>query len=110
MTIKDTLRRARRLRGFELLMIGLMVVAGLTALLAVLGACGTGKVGEPFRDAPRGATSSGPMDVIEMSDGFSNVGTKCDHGNRVYVVFKGDNLYGSVAVVRQDPTCPGAKP
>lgn len=40
-----------------------------------------------------------------MSDGFSNLGTKCDHGNRVYVVYHGDNPYGSVAVVPADPTC-----
>jgi hypothetical protein len=72
--------------------------------LALLSSC-TDKVSEPFRDAPRGGTNSAPMDVIEMSDGFSNVGTKCDHGNRIYVVFKGDAEYGAIAVVTKDPTC-----
>jgi hypothetical protein len=86
------------------------VRAGLVSLLALdltllLASCGVGKVSEPFRDAQRGGTNSAPMDVIEMSDGFSNVGTKCDHGNRVYVIFKGDQPYGSLSVVAKDETC-----
>lgn len=70
-----------------------------------LASCGAQKMNEPFRDAPRGATNSAPADVIEMPDGFSNAATKCDHGNRLYVLFKGDQPYGAVAVVPQDPTC-----
>jgi hypothetical protein len=81
------------------------VVGGIALNLALLSSCDTGKVSEPFRDAQRGVTNSAPMDVIEMSDGFSNVGTKCDHGNRIYVVFKGDAEYGAIAVVTKDPTC-----
>lgn len=75
-----------------------------TSGLLVLGACA--KATEPFKDAPRsGYVNNEPMDVIQMSDGFSNVGTKCDRGNRVYVVFKGDNTYGSLFVVPNDDTC-----
>ena len=40
-----------------------------------------------------------------MPDGFSNVATKCDHGNRIYVIFKSDSSYGSVAVVPNAPDC-----
>jgi hypothetical protein len=85
-------------------------VVASVVLVGALAGCGANKVTEPFRDAPRGVTNSGAMDVVEMSDGFSNVGTKCDHGNRIYVAFHNDAPYGSVTVVRQDPTCPGAKP
>lgn len=78
------------------------LVLDLSLLLA---SCGMEKANEPFRDAQRGATNSGPMDVVEMSDGFSNVGTKCDHGNRIYVLFKGDAAYGAISVVQKDETC-----
>lgn len=84
----------------------LSIVAVAATLVATLTGCGTGKISEPFRDAPRGATNSAPADVIEMPDGFSNVATKCDHGNRVYVIFKSDSPYGALAVVAQDPKCP----
>jgi hypothetical protein len=40
-----------------------------------------------------------------MPDGFSNVATKCDHGNRLYVAFHGDNVYAALTVVANDPTC-----
>lgn len=87
-------------RGIRVTVVGVVALN----LLLLLSSC-TDKVSEPFRDAPRGGTNSAPMDVIEMSDGFSNVGTKCDHGNRIYVVFKGDAEYGAIAVVTKDPTC-----
>lgn len=74
-------------------------------LSLLLSGCDVGKVNEPFHDAQRGGTNSAPMDVIEMSDGFSNVGTKCDHGNRIYVLFKGDAAYGAITVVQKDETC-----
>jgi len=74
--------------------------------VAFLVACGAGtKGGEPFQDADRGTSNTAPADTITFPDGFSNVATKCDHGNRVYVLFKGDLAYGSVAVVPSDPTC-----
>jgi hypothetical protein len=73
-----------------------LVLAG-TLVLSV----GCTKYTEPYRDAPRsGTTNDEPMDVIEMSDGFSNLGTKCDHGNRIYVAYKGDDNRAAIAVVR----------
>lgn len=82
-----------------------IILAG-TAGLALLGvATGCDKVAEPWRDAQRGAVNEQPADVGTMPDGFSNFSTKCDHGNRVYVIYHGDSPYGSIAVVPQDPTC-----
>lgn len=78
------------------------------ALVVGLSVTGCAKATEPFKDAHRGATNNDPADTFTMPDGFSNGATKCDHGNRVYVVFKGDNLYGAIAVVPQDPTCAGS--
>lgn len=75
------------------------------SLVAALALSGCDKMSEPFKDAPRGDTNSGPADTITFPDGFSNASTKCDHGNRVYVVFHHDAAYGSIAVVPQDPTC-----
>lgn len=82
-----------------------LVAVPTVALALTLASCGLTKAQEPFQDAPRGVTNSSPADVIEMPDGFSNVATKCDHGNRVYVVFKNDNPYGAISVVPQDATC-----
>ncbi|WP_432169113.1 hypothetical protein [Streptomyces sp. 1222.5] len=86
-----------------------IAVAALAAI-AVLGltaaSCDDNKVSEPFKDAPRSHVNNGaPMDVVRGADGFSNVGTKCDHGNRVYVAYHGDDKYAAIAVVPQDPTC-----
>lgn len=88
----------RRYRRLGALTLSALAVAALTA-------CTPGKITEPFNDAQRGAENSGKMDVVTMSDGFSNVGTKCDHGNRIYVTFHGDGAYAALAVVAQDPTC-----
>lgn len=81
----------------------------LLASAAALGltAC-TDKASEPYKDAPRTGTNSGPAEVITMPDGFSNAATKCDHGNRIYVVFHNNRAYGAVAVVPNDPTCANA--
>ncbi|MFJ5952604.1 hypothetical protein [Streptomyces noursei] len=78
----------------------------IAATLALtLAGCGD-KVTEPFKDAPRSGKDNGaPMDLIRMADGFSNLGSKCDGPNRVYVVYHGDNNYGSLAVVPNDPRC-----
>jgi len=86
-----------------------IIVVSLTAMAVLLattaGSCNS-KFTEPFRDAPRSSTTNGaPADVIEMPDGFSNLATKCDHGNRIYVAYHGDLGYASVAVVAGDPTC-----
>lgn len=77
----------------------------LTAAALLLTGC-VDKVAEPFHDAPRGTSNDTRADVFTMPDGFSNGATKCDHGNRLYVVFHGDSPYGAIAVVGQDPTCP----
>ncbi len=97
--------KIRDLGGYGAPLTPLALVIVATVLIGVLGACGVGKTNEPFRDAQRGATNSAPADVIELPDGFSNLATKCDHGNRVYVAFKGDSAYGAIAIVAQDPTC-----
>lgn len=83
-----------------------LIVAG-AALFG--GACNTGlgKITEKFKDAPRGETNNGPADIITMPDGFSNVSSKCDGPNRVYVVFKSNSAYGAVAVAPTDPRCRG---
>lgn len=84
-----------------------LAVVGL-GVLAILTGCAPDKWNEPFNDAQRsGVENQQPMDVVTMSDGFSNVGTKCDHGNRVYVAYHGDNRYAALAVVPNDPTCKG---
>jgi hypothetical protein len=83
-------------------------VAGLVVAAALFGgACQNGfqKITEKFRDAPRGEVNNGAADVITMPDGFSNVSSKCDGPNRVYVVFKSNSAYGAVAVAPNDPRC-----
>lgn len=40
-----------------------------------------------------------------MPDGFSNWASKCDGPNRVYTIYHGDQKYGSIAVVPNDPRC-----
>lgn len=82
----------------------LIIVPALLAGALALSGCGM-KAAEPFKDAQRGATNNGPADTITMPDGFSNVAAKCDGPNRVYVIFKQDFTYGSVAVVPNDPRC-----
>lgn len=83
------------------------IIAGIVGItILILTACSVGKTTEPFKDAPRSGTSNTePADTITMPDGFSNVATKCDHGNRVYVAFHGDSPYAAIAVVPNDPTC-----
>lgn len=82
-------------------------IAAATLAAATLTACDLGdKYAEPFKDGPRsGDVNRNPADIIEAPDGFSNVATKCDHGNRLYVAYHGDNKYAAVAVVPADPTC-----
>jgi hypothetical protein len=86
---------------------GTKIAAAVCVVLAA-GALSGCKATEPFNDAPVASHNKAPAEVLNMPDGFSNVATKCDHGNRVYVVFHGDNAYGSVAVVANDPTCAAA--
>jgi hypothetical protein len=83
--------------------------SGVVVTVATVGAlvsCGAqGKYTEPYNDSDRGQTNSGPADVLTFPDGFNNVATKCDHGNRVYVIYHSDGAYGGVAVAPNDPSC-----
>lgn len=83
----------------------LMIFVAACAML--FGACGwsVDKATEQYRDAGRGETNNGKADIVTFPDGFSNVATKCDHGNRVYVAFKGDENRAALSVVAGDPTC-----
>ena len=82
------------------------IIALAAGALLVGGACaGLEKSTEQFKDAPRGDTNKAPADIITMPDGFSNIASKCDGPNRVYVIFKGDAAYGSINVVPNDPRC-----
>lgn len=83
-----------------------LIVAAVLASTVLFGAESCDKASEPFHDADRSKNvNNDPADVIEMPDGFSNAATKCDHGNRVYVLFKSDANYGAISVVPNDPTC-----
>lgn len=83
----------------------LAAVVTAALLAASLSGCGE-KAAEPFHDADRGKqTNDSPADVIEMPDGFNNLATKCDHGNRVYVTYHADSPYGAVAVVPNAEGC-----
>lgn len=75
------------------------------ALVAALGLTSCAKMAEPWHDASRGDTNDAPADIFTMPDGFSNGATKCDHGNRVYVLFHGDSTYGALAVVPDAKDC-----
>lgn len=78
----------------------------LVAVALLLSSCAQ-KAQEPFKDAPVSQHNDDPAAVINMPDGFSNVASKCDGPNRVYVVFHGDSKYGTVAVAPNDPRCSG---
>ena len=81
------------------------VLTLITVAMTLLALAGC-KYTEPFKDAPvSGQNNGAPADLIRMPDGFSNVATKCDGPNRVYVVYHADSAYGSVAVVPNDPRC-----
>jgi len=77
------------------------------ALIAGLGLTGCGdKQTQPWQDAGRtGIKNNEPADIVTMPDGFNNLATKCDHGNRIYVTYHGDSAYGSVTVVPNDASC-----
>lgn len=82
--------------------LGAAIAAG--AGLFLLSGCA--KATEPWNDADVKFKEDGPAELYSMPDGFSNFASKCDkHGNRVYTLFHGDNPYGSIAVIPQDPSC-----
>jgi hypothetical protein len=83
------------------------LIPAVIAVALLTGAASCDKANEPFKDAPRsGTVNNDPADIIEMPDGFSNLATKCDHGNRIYTGFHGDSKYGIGFAVPHDPTCP----
>ena len=79
----------------------------VVAVFIVPTLAGCGKFVEPYNDAPVNGQNKGAAEVVNMPDGFSNVATKCDHGNRIYVAYHGDSAYAAIAVVPNDPTCGG---
>lgn len=82
-----------------------LAAAAMLALVPLSG-CGSEKYAEHNNDSPRtGNTDKTPAAVMAFPDGFSNVATKCDGPNRVYVVFHEDSPFGSVSVVPNDPRC-----
>ena len=82
--------------------------AGVALLSAtVLTGC-SDKTTEQFKDAHINSRNSSGADVGTMPDGFSNFATKCDHGYRVWVIFKSDNSYGSIST-QHDKNCPQPK-
>ncbi len=81
------------------------IIMATASVAVALSLSSCGKMTEPFKDAERGATNDDPADTITFPDGFSNVATKCDNGNRVYVVYHADSAYGAISVVANDPSC-----
>lgn len=79
------------------------VLAAGVILLALSGCSQKGM--EPFRDAGVKSRNTGPAVVGTMPDGFSNWAFKCNGNDGVYVVFKGDKVYGSISVVPNDAQC-----
>lgn len=91
-------------RFFKMLPIKLVVAT--IAVIVILGAC-SDKARESFHDGPRSkVVNSEPSDILEFPDGFSNMATKCDHGNRVYSAFRSDDNRAAIAISPQDPSCP----
>jgi len=75
------------------------------AALLALTLTGCGKATEQFKDAPVSSHDDSAATVLNFPDGFSNVATKCDGPNRVYVIFHNDKPYGAISVVPNDPRC-----
>lgn len=86
-------------------MVAVAVGVLIATVILLFALAGCGKTAEPFNDAPVSGENTGPAEKINMPDGFSNVSTKCDHGNRIYVAFHGDSAYAAIAVVAADPSC-----
>ena len=73
----------------------------------VLTSCGAdSRLTEGLQDADVGTRNTAPADLINMPDGFANVATKCDNGNRIYVVRDASsNPRVGIWGVAGDPTC-----
>lgn len=87
----------------------LIATLAVGALLGMSG-CSWDNTTQQFKDAKRDGNNSAPAETGTMPDGFSNYATKCDHGNRVYVIYHGDKIgTGAIAVIPLDPTCKSAQ-
>jgi hypothetical protein len=81
------------------------ILLAIAAVLLIVG-CGN-KFGQPFKDSPRTTqVNDQPAEIIYMPDGFNNLATKCDHGQRIYVSYHGDSSYG-FGFAAPDPACAG---
>ena len=82
------------------------LAAVATVALLALSGCG-----EEAKDAPRGTEDTGPADIIQFPDGFSNVAHKCDGPNMVYSATNGsgtenaESTRAAIAIVPNDPRC-----
>ena len=85
------------MRTLKVVVVALLVSVTLTG-------CGE-KFTEPYKDAERGATNDSKADLVTFPDGFNNVATKCDHGNRIYVTYHKDAPYGAITVVPNAKGC-----
>jgi hypothetical protein len=83
-----------------------MALAVTLGLVVLLAGCGN-KFSQPFKDSPRTSqVNNAPAEIIYMPDGFNNLATKCDHGQRIYVSYHGDGSYG-FGFAAPDPACAG---
>lgn len=80
--------------------------AAAALTVAMLSGCA-----EEAKDAPRGTEDTGPADIIQFPDGFSNVAHKCDGPNMVYSATNGagtadaKSTRAAIAVIANDPRC-----
>ena len=84
------------------------IAAGIAVLILAGGADSC--TAESNQDAGVSNRETGPADLINFPDGYSNVAHKCDGPNMVYVIYHGNFVegpkpYGSMAVVAGDPRC-----
>jgi hypothetical protein len=83
--------------------------AAIAAVGIAAALTGCSAFSEQFEDVPIvSRDSTVGAEVINFPDYFTNVATKCNHGNRVYVTPGGTSGGGgkAIAVVPNDPTCP----
>lgn len=79
-------------------------VAVLLAISVTFSACGSDSSREDAVDT-NDVDKSAPH-VIAFNNHYANVETKCDNGNRLYVVTKGNDR---LDIVESDPSCGGKK-
>jgi hypothetical protein len=75
-----------------------LLLAGILSL-AVFAGCGT-------HDAKIEGRDTGSAEAVNFPNHVSNVFTKCNHGNRIYVTDHGTSDKASgLSVVAHDPSC-----